>query len=97
MEKMASARYFPEDITLADPEGKSTAAFSHNRHIAREKLKCTECHPYVFIMKVGDKVLKRGHLAMEQMEKGKYCGNCHNGEKAFSVSVKESCRRCHPR
>ncbi len=97
LDMMIAAEYFPEDITLEDPKGKSSAVFSHKSHIAREKLKCVECHPYVFLMKVDDKVVKQGHLTMEQMKKGKYCGNCHNGEKAFSVSKKESCKKCHPK
>ena len=97
MEKMVSAGYFPDDITLSDPSGKSTAVFSHKKHTSREKLRCIECHPKVFIMKVDDKVVKGGQLTMEEMKKGKYCGNCHNGNKAFSVNDVNSCRRCHPR
>ncbi|MDH3328542.1 MAG: hypothetical protein OEM01_04855 [Desulfobulbaceae bacterium] len=97
MEKMVSAGYFPDDITLSDAEGKSTAVFSHKKHTAREKLKCIECHPKVFIMKVDDKVVKGGQLTMAEMKKGRYCGCCHNGQKAFSVSDVKSCRRCHPR
>lgn len=97
MEKMVGAGYFPADITLTDAEGKTSAVFSHKKHTSREKLKCIECHPKVFIMKVDDKVIKQGHLNMEEMKKGKYCGNCHNGNKAFSVSDVKSCRRCHPK
>lgn len=97
VDKMVSAGYFPDDITLSDAEGKSTAVFSHKKHTEREKLRCIECHPKVFIMKVDDQVVKKGHLTMEEMKKGKYCGNCHNGHKAFSVSDVKSCRRCHPK
>lgn len=95
MGNMVDAEYFPEDIILADQQGKSSAIFSHKRHLAREKQKCTACHPGVFIMKVDDKVVKQG-LTMEQMEKGEYCGDCHDGVKAFSVSTEESCKKCHP-
>ena len=97
MDKMITAGYFPDDITLSDATGKSTAVFSHKKHTTREKLKCIECHPKVFIMKVDDKVVKKGQLTMEEMKKGKYCGCCHNGTKAFSVSDVKSCRRCHPK
>ena len=97
VDKMVSAGYFPDDITLSDAEGKSTAVFSHKKHTSREKLKCIECHPKVFIMKVDDKVVKGGQLTMAEMKKGRYCGCCHNGQKAFSVSDVKSCRRCHPR
>lgn len=97
MDKMVNAGYFPDDITLSDATGKSTAVFSHKKHTTREKLRCIECHPKVFIMKVDDKVVKGGQLTMEEMKKGKYCGCCHNGTKAFSVSDVKSCRRCHPK
>jgi c(7)-type cytochrome triheme protein len=30
---------------------------------------------------------------MKQMEKGKSCGACHDGKKAFSV--KGDCAKCH--
>ncbi len=96
LKNMVSSGYFPDDITLEAPQAKSTAVFSHKRHISREQLKCTECHPYVFLMKVDEKVVKQGLLNMEQMKKGKFCGNCHNGEKAFSVAKEKSCLRCHP-
>ena len=97
LEKMVGSGYFPDDITLTDVEGKTAAVFSHQKHTSREKLKCTECHPRIFIMKVDDKVVKQGNLTMEEMKKGKFCGNCHNGQKAFSVSDIKSCRRCHPK
>ena len=97
MEKMVGAGYFPDDITLTDADGKVSAVFSHKKHTSREKLKCIECHPRIFIMKVDDKIIKEGNLTMEEMKKGKYCGNCHNGQKAFSVNDIKSCRRCHPK
>jgi c(7)-type cytochrome triheme protein len=94
--KMVEAGYFPEDIKIEDPKGKSLAVFSHKEHFTREKMRCTECHPYVFAMKTDAKVEKKRQLTMEQMNKGAYCGACHNGEKAFSVSDKGTCQKCHP-
>jgi len=97
MNKMVEAGYFPADITLVNNEGTSKAVFSHKKHTTREKLRCIECHPKLFIMKVGKDVVKRGKLTMEEMKKGKYCGSCHNGNKAFSLDDIKHCRRCHPR
>ena len=97
MEKMVRAGYFPDDITLSDVEGKSIAVFSHKKHTTREKLRCIECHPKVFAMKVDDRLIRTGQLTMEEMKKGKFCGNCHNGRKAFDVADVATCRRCHPR
>ncbi len=93
-ESIVSEDYLPEDITMA---GKNTALFSHNTHSIRDKMKCTECHPGVFLMKVENRVVKKGQLTMKQMEKGEYCGKCHDGVKAFSISDKESCSECHPK
>ena len=39
-------------------------------------LKCTDCHPKVFLMKKSTKI------TMVEMNDGKYCGVCHNGQKA---------------
>lgn len=96
MEKMVEAGYFPEDFAMTAPGSTTPAIFSHKKHTQREKLRCIECHPKVFIMKVGKNVVKKGQLTMAEMKKGKYCGNCHNGHKAFSVTDIASCKRCHP-
>lgn len=97
LEKMVQEGHIPEDIAMTSPENSTIAVFSHNKHTQREKLRCIECHPKVFIMKVGKSVVKKGHLTMAEMKKGKYCGNCHNGSKAFSVTSIEHCKRCHPK
>lgn len=97
LEKMVQEGHIPEDIAMKSPENSTVAVFSHNKHTQREKLRCIECHPKVFIMKVGKSVVKKGHLTMAEMKKGKYCGNCHDGSKAFSVTSIEHCKRCHPK
>ncbi len=94
--KMVSDGYYPSDITLTTSDGKINAVFSHKKHLLREHLKCTQCHPKYFTMKVGDNVVKRSTFTMENMRKGRYCGGCHNGKKAFSVADLKSCKRCHP-
>lgn len=96
MKNMVEAGYFPADIAMTTPESKTVAVFSHKKHTERERLRCIDCHPRVFIMKVGKNVVKKGQLTMSEMKKGKYCGNCHDGSKAFSVSAIDSCHRCHP-
>ena len=96
LEKMVAAGRYPEDIAMTEPDTSTVAVFSHKKHTERERLKCIECHPNVFIMKVGKNVVKKGQLTMAEMKKGKYCGNCHNGHKAFSVTDITSCKRCHP-
>ena len=97
MEKMVGHGYYPDEIAMTAPGSTTPAVFSHRKHTERERLRCIECHPKVFIMKAGSNVVKKGQLTMAEMKKGKYCGNCHNGHKAFSVTDIASCKRCHPK
>jgi len=41
--------------------------------------------------------MKKGavKMTMAEMDAGKECGVCHNGEKAFSTKDKASCGKCH--
>jgi len=32
---------------------------------------------------------------MEKINKGQFCGICHNGERAFGVKDKANCEKCH--
>jgi c(7)-type cytochrome triheme protein len=56
---------------------------------AGKGLKCMDCHPKVFPMKKGTKI------TMAEMNEGKYCGVCHNGQKAFKSSEQANCEKCH--
>lgn len=58
--------------------------FTHNIHGTN----CMACHPKVFKKKSNS-----NHVNMKAMERGKSCGACHNGEKAFSVTG--NCTTCH--
>lgn len=58
--------------------------FSHSLHGTR----CNECHPKLFKKKNNS-----NHVSMQVMERGKSCGACHNGKRAFSV--KSNCVNCH--
>lgn len=78
---------------FAFPQGKGSlgkVVFSHEKHFAKD-LKCTACHVRVFKMKKG----KSGTLTMAAMSEGKFCGACHNGNKAFSTKDAATCSKCH--
>jgi len=60
--------------------------FSHRRHGTN----CSGCHPKIFKKKNNS-----NHVSMKAMERGKSCGACHNGKKAFSVANTSECARCH--
>lgn len=74
------------DVTIKYKKG--AVAFSHNTHVDGMNLSCTDCHDKLYLSKGQHKT-----VTMKQMQKGKSCGACHNGKKAFSV--KDDCARCH--
>lgn len=59
---------------------------------ADAKLKCNECHTKIFKMKKGADKFK-----MADINAGKFCGTCHNGEKgkAFKANDPAACTKCH--
>jgi c(7)-type cytochrome triheme protein len=63
-----------------------TVTFNHNVH--GSMFKCNKCHPKLFHKKANS-----DHVTMKAMEKGKSCGACHNGGKAFTLAG--NCVRCH--
>jgi len=59
--------------------------FSHSAHLKKVQ-DCSACHTKLY------KTGKNPTVTMADMEKGKSCGFCHNGKKAFSV---DKCSKCH--
>jgi len=57
---------------------------------ADKGVKCTECHGKIFKMKKGTAEMK-----MADLNAGKFCGECHNGNRAFKTDDQASCGRCH--
>lgn len=74
------------DIVLKNKGGD--VVFSHTGHVDGAGLDCRQCHADLYLSTGQHKT-----VTMKQMEKGKSCGACHNGKKAFSV--KENCANCH--
>ncbi|MDD5284603.1 MAG: cytochrome c3 family protein [Desulfuromonadaceae bacterium] len=60
--------------------------FKHNAHL-QNKSECSTCHNALF------KAGSNPRASMNEMEKGKSCGACHNGRNAFPLS---DCSNCHP-
>ena len=71
-------------------EGMASVLFSHEYHVTKAKQKCTECHYTLYTNHTQHKI-----VGMAGMQKGKSCGACHNGKKAFDVADKKSCATCH--
>jgi c(7)-type cytochrome triheme protein len=74
-------------LTWDSPQGKAT--FRGDDH-AGKGLKCTECHNKIFTMKYGS-----SKFVMADLNAGKFCGECHNGTRAFATSDPANCSRCH--
>jgi c(7)-type cytochrome triheme protein len=61
------------------------ASFNHQFHA--QMFECNNCHKKAFPMKLNSK-----KITMSDIQEGKYCGKCHNGQMAFAAS---ECQRCH--
>lgn len=62
--------------------------FSHRDHMKKKGMtnNCRACHDAIFDLK------NKKHYSMKEMEKGRSCGACHDGKKAFGV---DKCVTCH--
>jgi len=71
-----------------DSPGQVT--FKHETHVDSARPACTSCHPREF------RILKdsapKARITHTEMDKGRYCGSCHNGKKAFAL---DDCAACH--
>ncbi|KAF0156339.1 MAG: cytochrome c family protein [Syntrophaceae bacterium] len=65
--------------------------FSHEQH-AQKGTTCATCHSGLFEMEALH-VQNKKDFNMDSLYKGKYCGACHNGKKAFASDTQ--CARCH--
>ena len=70
------------------PKNSGKVVFSHGDHINKKGMdkNCRACHDTIFDLK------KKTRFTMADMAKGKSCGSCHKGEKAFALA---ECARCH--
>ncbi|MCL4536859.1 MAG: cytochrome C [Nitrospirae bacterium] len=89
--------FFLAGIATAVPIGRvlewktgiSTVVFDGGVH-AEKGFKCSDCHPKPFMMKKD-----YANMKMVEIIAGKYCGECHNGTRAFATNKPEACARCH--
>lgn len=87
----AASAQVPADIVY-EAKGQAPVTFSHKAHVTEKKLQCPACHmnPKLFDMKKGS-----AKITMAAINKGEFCGNCHNGKKAFAGSDPKQCATCH--
>jgi c(7)-type cytochrome triheme protein len=80
----------PPDLVYSKTDGSpGKVIFSHELHVALSD-KCTTCHVALF------RILNpTRHITHTDMEAGKACGACHNGQMAFGPEDASTCARCH--
>lgn len=79
----------PPDLEYKEVGSPGMVVFSHAFHTAVAD-KCTACHIQLFRM------LRPAHrVSHPDMEAGKSCGACHNGQMAFGPTDPTGCGRCH--
>ncbi len=97
----AVAIVFVAGAAMATPPGKDitfkagampSVTFSGTAH-HNAGLKCNDCHTKIFPMKGPENGGVK--FTMADVRAGKYCGECHNGKKAFAVNG--NCMKCHKR
>lgn len=79
----------PAGKTLEWKTSQGTVVFKGDDH-AGKGMKCAECHTKIFRMKKDAAEMK-----MADINAGKFCGECHNGTKAFTTSDPKNCSKCH--
>ncbi len=83
---------YPAEISY-QATGKSVV-FSHKAHVEDFGLACDECHTAIFKPKTGS-AKEEGDFTMNSLYAGKYCGVCHDGDRAFASDDFTQCERCH--
>ncbi|MCH7499182.1 MAG: cytochrome c3 family protein [Nitrospinae bacterium] len=79
------------NIIFKDTKRFAPVVFSHQNHKAAG-VTCSDCHDVLFKKKKGSTDANNA-LTMKSLRKGKFCGACHDGSRAFSV--RKSCKKCH--
>ena len=82
------ARWF-QDKEYLETKSVGQVVFSHDLHLEAVGSNCETCHNDIFNIVTS----KNPSYTMADMQKGKSCGACHNGKKAFDV--KKDCTTCH--
>jgi c(7)-type cytochrome triheme protein len=87
---VGSAMAVPPGKTIEFADGAMGKVIFDGKVHADKGLKCNDCHTKIFKMKKGAE-----KITMADMNAGKNCGTCHNGEKAFKSSDPANCAKCH--
>ncbi len=87
---IGSAMAVPPGKTLEFAGGAMGKVVFDGKVHADKGLKCNDCHTKIFKMKKGS-----AKITMADINGGKFCGECHNGTKAFASKDPGNCAKCH--
>lgn len=87
---IGSAMAVPPGKTVEYAGGGAGKVVFDGKIHADKGLKCNDCHTKIFQMKKGTAKMK-----MADINAGKFCGECHNGTRAFKSSDEANCAKCH--
>jgi c(7)-type cytochrome triheme protein len=76
----------PTGELLFEDKSAGNVVFSHKNHTGLYR--CGDCHTELY-----QTARSTSRVSMQEMEKGKSCGKCHEGSIAFGV--KDTCESCH--
>ena len=79
----------PGQIITWEDGAQGRVKFEGDEH-AEKGYKCEACHPSLFQMKKAS-----AKITMAALDKGQFCGHCHNGKTAFATDNPEKCHVCH--
>lgn len=86
---VGSAMAVPPGKTVEYAGGAQGKVVFDGKGHMEKGLKCNDCHTRIFQMKKG------AAITMADMNAGKFCGECHNGTKAFTSNDPANCAKCH--
>jgi c(7)-type cytochrome triheme protein len=81
----------PAKVLAQSPDSPGKVTFAHASHMG-SRPNCTQCHPKLFPITKGSPAAAGGRITHAKMEKGSYCGSCHNSKAAFGF---DDCTMCH--
>jgi c(7)-type cytochrome triheme protein len=85
-----SASAVPPGLTVEYAGGGNGKIVFDGKAHASAGLKCPACHTKIFQMKK-----ESVKITMADINAGKVCGTCHNGDKAFKAGDAANCAKCH--
>jgi c(7)-type cytochrome triheme protein len=80
----------PDLIYDSEDDSPDAVVFRHSSHVAFTDTDCLACHPQPFKMLNPDR-----RVSHAEMDAGRQCGICHDGDNASGTADGDACTTCH--